>query len=405
MHPDVLAHIHEHARPVKEVILEFLEWLEALKLKYIIQWVYMPTSFDHWQFFRGLIYDHQPPGTKSELRVPHDPSCLFTMLWIASTFHNISEADIDECPDYSCTHYAGNEAARQGWLYLRVMELIQLRVDERTTTSPSKRHGTEGDAPEGHRDTQVESSSRAVASTSNNSIPGPSASYMPLPTNLERVVVSLDVETDGPTISSNSCLMIGLAVVKSSYAPPLPPPSCNKPSRSKRNTSQDPSWIIERKFWCLEPQAGKHVDEHTTTEFWNRKPGPAVLSYIRRHAQSAEEVIPEFLQWLEVLQSKYIIEQWICMPASFDWQFLCGLLYDHAPDNLARIPRRAICFSTMRWMAKSFDDITAEKTGYCPDFNYTHFADEDAARQGWIYLRIKGLLLGSRQDQRTADFH
>lgn len=51
--------------------------------------------------------------------------------------------------------------------------------------------------------------------------------------------------------------------------------------------------------------------------------------------------------------------------------------------------------STVR-TAKELYNITWDHVGKCPDFAYTHHADEDAARQGWTYLRVMQLMNQSR---------
>lgn len=233
--------------------------------------------------------------------------------------------------------------------------------------------------------------SKATSSLLTRSLSSASSMYKP------KVCISLDVETDGPTPSDNSCLMIGVAVIKANGSP-TPPRQNGTPAPKPSNSM--PPWLIEKTSWCLEPQPGKHVDPSTKTEFWDRH--PEVLTTIQKRARPADEVVPEVLKWINQVEAKYTIDRWICMPTSFDWQFLRGVVHVHGPPNsMAFLPHYAHCLSTTFRLAREIYNISKSDIGDCPDFTYTHHADDDAARQGWLYLRVMELMAARLKGMRS----
>lgn len=189
------------------------------------------------------------------------------------------------------------------------------------------------------------------------------------------VVISLDVEADGPAPSVNSCLMLGFIVVFAD-ADPL----------GKEGKEHRAEWIAEEKEWCLAPQHGCAPDARTMDEFWSKNLG--VLNYIKAHAVDAATAMSEFAGWYQHLLDTYEIQAWVCAPAAFDWQWLNVLYHRYAPAKRPALPYTARCMSSMKSVYRHDLGFVLKDTKP-KELQHTHNATDDAREQAYEYLRTK----------------
>jgi hypothetical protein len=199
----------------------------------------------------------------------------------------------------------------------------------------------------------------------------------------QRVFISLDIEADGPSPATNSCLMLGFVVGLD---------NCIKPIEG------DYSWIVETKEWCLEPQENRVSDPRCMKEFWSKNSD--ILNYIKQHAQPASTVIAEFISWFAELRTKYIITAWVARPGSYDAMWLNTLYYQYSPvprpKRWMELPFSFKCISSMLYSAElagiQLLDIRDNT------LLHTHNALDDAKGQGFLYKALMSNLINNRKN-------
>jgi broad specificity phosphatase PhoE len=212
------------------------------------------------------------------------------------------------------------------------------------------------------------------------------------------VVVSLDIEADGPSPVTNSCLQLGLVV--------LALPSGDEPGYP---VPGDYSWLVERRGWCLEPQPGRVADERCMEEFWANNKGQ--LAHIRAHAQPAPVVMAEFAAWYAALLEKYTVKAWVAKPASYDAQWLNALYEEFGPVSGAApglapeasvskptkptLPFSFTCLSTMYKMASLLG--IHPRVSRDESLPHTHDAVDDAAGQAFQFLALNAAFKEAKQ--------
>ena len=205
---------------------------------------------------------------------------------------------------------------------------------------------------------------------------------------MRRAFISLDIEADGPSPATNSCLMLGFVVGLDDGEAPI---------------EGDYSWILETKEWCLEPQENCAPDARCMNEFWSKNTD--VLSYIQQRAQPASTVIAEFISWFAELRQKYIITAWVARPGSYDAMWLNALYYRYSPvprpKRWMELPFSFKCISSMLYVA----ELAGIKLPHARDntLPHTHNAVDDAKSQGFIYKALCAILAKHGQNAVICD--
>lgn len=184
--------------------------------------------------------------------------------------------------------------------------------------------------------------------------------------NQRRIILSLDIEADGPAPLVHNCLMIGLCAVALDIDP------------------KDKEWIIDKKCWCLKEQEGCQPDQKCLNEFWSKY--PELRQFIRDNEQDVTIVMQELSDWLRLLNKKYIIETWIARPASFDYQWINCLYHKWQPLNKFPIPFSIQCLSSMY---KLLGFIKHKADYRSKDLPHTHNALDDATGQAYQYCMLR----------------
>jgi len=188
--------------------------------------------------------------------------------------------------------------------------------------------------------------------------------------------------------------MVGIAITFAD-ATPTAPELEGPPFKAPEGK---PAWLLERRAWCLQPQPGKIVDEATRREFWLNHPD--ALKDIQARAIPTEQAIPEIIAYLANWSRRHRISKYVCMPTSFDWGWFRGLVLQFGNASQQQIWRstsighKATCLSTIFTIAQELYGIKQDAIGECREFTDSHKADEDAARQAWLYLRVMYLMKG-----------
>lgn len=98
----------------------------------------------------------------------------------------------------------------------------------------------------------------------------------------------------------------------------------------------------------------------------------------------------QFAAWYKPYAIAYTCV-FIARLASYDWQWLNCLYEEFGPENKPKLPFSIRCISTM-WSACEMlinsKDINMEH----PTLHATHYADNDAAYQAYMFLRLCHLL-------------
>lgn len=198
------------------------------------------------------------------------------------------------------------------------------------------------------------------------------------------VAISLDIEADGPSPVTNSCLQLGFVVFRVCGGRDVVPPP----------VPGGHSWLVEQRGWCLEPQPGRVVEKRCMDEFWSKN--AEQLAYIRANAMPAPAVMAEFAAWYAGLLDKYRIQFWVAKPASYDAQWLNGLYEEFQPkiessssatQQRPKLPFSFVCISTMYKVASLLGiHPTVSHDASLP---HTHDAVADAAGQAFHFLALE----------------
>jgi hypothetical protein len=258
---------------------------------------------------------------------------------------------------------------------------------------------------------------------------------------LQEVFVSFDVEADGPSPATNSCIMLGCVValvqgpsaeagcdkdleagvdrpVDSTYSSASASVSAPTPKEhtgDARDTDAAGAprfcrpWILEEKEWCIEPQPGRTPDRRCVEDFWAKHPD--ILAYIEERARPAADVVREFIAWYAHLRRTYNVKAWVAKPASFDHPFLSSLFYEFSPQprvkGWAELPFSIRCMSSML-TAASMAGIALPDL-HDPTLVHTHNALDDARGQAHMYRALCAALQqhrcrGARSSRGLGEF-
>ena len=123
-------------------------------------------------------------------------------------------------------------------------------------------------------------------------------------------------------------------------------------------------------------------------QFWSKN--LEVLEYIRKNEVDPTTAMESFARWYSDLKGKYNCT-FVARPASYDWQWINALYDEFAPINMPPLPFSITCISTINKLlvelGVSHNDIIKPLITH-PKFNNTHYADEDALHQAYMYLRM-----------------
>jgi DNA polymerase III epsilon subunit-like protein len=189
----------------------------------------------------------------------------------------------------------------------------------------------------------------------------------------ENVLISVDVETTGESPVTSSCVMIGCVVFK---------------NVDVDSETLDTDWIIEKKRWCIDEVPGRPMSERCRKEFWSNN--SELWNYIKQNCVSPTVAMESFTNWYGDLLSKYNCV-FIARPSSFDWQWLNCIYDEFGPTKKPLLPYSVTCVSTMCKFLGMIDvdwNKTIKPLFDHPRLKMTHFSDDDAAYQAYMYLRI-----------------
>jgi len=184
------------------------------------------------------------------------------------------------------------------------------------------------------------------------------------------VIISFDIEADGPAPLVNSCLMIGMCVLDCSIDPII-----------KHNFDR---FILSRKEWCLKEQEGCVPDKECMEEFWSKN--MTIYNYIKQNEKDVRIVMQEFNDWIIEMNTKYNIVNWVAKPSSYDWQWINCLFHKYKPVNPVKLPFSIRCLSSI---IKTCEMANIKLSNLKHDtLSHTHNALDDCIEQGYMYVRI-----------------
>lgn len=188
----------------------------------------------------------------------------------------------------------------------------------------------------------------------------------------ETIYISIDVETTGESPITSSCIMIGCVAFRN-YDITIDTP--------------DETWIIDKKRWFINEIKDRPMSEKCRISFWDKQ--PKLLEFIKMNAVDPCIVMKSFADWYKDLTEKYNCV-FVARPASFDWQWINCIYDEFGPKDKPILPFSIICISSLK---KIFDIIGLDqdfvkKLLIHPRFELSHFADDDALYQAYMYLRI-----------------
>ena len=189
----------------------------------------------------------------------------------------------------------------------------------------------------------------------------------------ETIYISVDVETTGASPCTSSCNMIGCVVFKDINITPETP---------------QPEWIIDKKHWCIREIPGRPMTKVCNDSFWIKNRD--LLEYINTNAIDARDAMIDFSNWYKFYSDKYNCV-FIARPSSFDWQWINCLYEEFGPANKPVLPYSIIClssiFKTAIMLGIDWNNTIAPLFEH-PTIKLTHYADDDALYQAYMYLRI-----------------
>lgn len=184
----------------------------------------------------------------------------------------------------------------------------------------------------------------------------------------ETVYISVDVETTGESPVTSSCIMIGCVVFRDYDV------DVNTPNEE---------WIIDKRHWCLQEVKGRPMTEKCRSTFWNKHID--LLEYIRSNASEPSHIMLKFALWYKNLLEKYNCI-FVARPASFDWQWINCVYDEFGPSDKPSLPFSITCISTLKKVAEMFGMPSSHIEHH--NIHMTHYADDDALYQAYMYLRI-----------------
>lgn len=189
---------------------------------------------------------------------------------------------------------------------------------------------------------------------------------------MDKILLSVDIEATGESPTTSSCVMIGCAVFREMDVMP--------------ETSLE-NWLIEKKSWCIKEIENRPASQRCISEFWVRHPD--LMAHIKNNAIPPTEAMLDFANWFRDLSNKYKVVI-IARPASYDWQWINCLYHEFGPKDKPQLPFSVICLSTIhKTIEMIYPNMTHSWSSYLyhPKIKMTHFADDDAVYQAYMYLR------------------
>lgn len=187
------------------------------------------------------------------------------------------------------------------------------------------------------------------------------------------ILISVDVETTGESPGTSSCVMIGCVVFKNSDINP--------------ETAQS-EWVVDKRRWSIKEVPGRPMSDRCRREFWDKNKD--LDEYIKSTAVEPSVAMADFAAWYADLISKYNCK-FIARPASFDWQWLNCIYDEFAPANKPPLPYSITCLSTilkmLEFIGVDYDTVIKPLFDH-PTIKLTHYADDDALYQAYMYLRV-----------------
>ena len=189
------------------------------------------------------------------------------------------------------------------------------------------------------------------------------------------IFISFDVEADGPSPATNTCLQIALVACVYDEDPDPKHPE---------------KWTVSSLDLCFKPQVGKQPDNETMTEFWSQF--PEILEKIRANAVDPFIQMKQLSNWLYELSEQYTIDRWVAAPSAYDWQWVNYMYYHYKSINTYKLPFKSECMSSiiagLGYMGYKSDVSQYIKKG-AEHLPHTHYALEDATEQAYKYLRLR----------------
>lgn len=180
------------------------------------------------------------------------------------------------------------------------------------------------------------------------------------------VVMSIDVETDGPCVLKNSMLSFGVVVMDA-------------------KTGE----IIEELQQQMTTLKGHTQDPKTMTDFWKHNPEAWRAATTRR--VSPETAMSRVAAMVRRLKAKGCDLSWIAKPACFDWAWIKAYYEGFGPEWRPDIGFYCI---DVRSVLTTYCDMTGENSfslvkEITAGYPITHTAVDDARNQAVLYFGLK----------------
>tara|TARA_R100000656_G_scaffold104176_1_gene76045 strand:+ start:72048 stop:72671 length:624 start_codon:yes stop_codon:yes gene_type:complete len=189
---------------------------------------------------------------------------------------------------------------------------------------------------------------------------------------------SVDIETDGPNVLTNSMLSLGVA--------------CFKPTGELMGTFSA----------NLKPREGAVQDERTMRDFWAKN--PEAWEATTKDQVDPHTALPAFVSWVDTFEAD--LKTCVAFPAGFDFTFLYPYMLTYAGRSpfawscldvktmVSVIRRTPYRFATKkRWPKRWFNK----------GLPHTHVAIEDAIEQGLSFLKMRADFLEGSEAVTAVD--
>jgi hypothetical protein len=193
-------------------------------------------------------------------------------------------------------------------------------------------------------------------------------------TDKKTIYISFDVETDGPNILLNSCIMLGIAV--------------SKPLDEITSFENEEDWTLLKQCWCIKKVGNTHENKKTIEEFWSKN--KELYNHIKLYEISPATVSTKLDNIIYKLEDKYKLV-YVARPTSFDIPWVKTIL-DYIPSNT--LSHTGLCISTMLKVCDyiGIDRDVINKVIRNDKLPHTHYADDDALQQLYMFLQLKNFL-------------
>lgn len=192
--------------------------------------------------------------------------------------------------------------------------------------------------------------------------------------NKEKLFLSFDIESDGPTPMLNNLISIGIVGI-----------------------TLDEKIIFEYAT-NIEPLPTHIQDLHTMQTFWLKPEQKLAWDYLHINKRNYIEVFEDLGVKLKKLSNKYILK-FVAHPACFDWMFLKSY-YELAKSNSKNkeyfydIGYNCLCSSTLWNIYKQINNLSSNQANKLFkewgefDEDSNHIAISDARVQGKCYVKL-----------------